>query len=257
MRGGGRGRVEGPSALLTQAPGRSEIRSPSSPKRGWHSSRGCLPAELCAPPPQRCPRGHRQAAGPRSLADLRNPSDCSCESKAIQAVSPGPLAANPRPGQPPGLDRRQEARALQATPNLGRQEGLPSESSRKREEGTGRWSWTRRPQREEGSEEVTTGSRVLRPRAPLLTSTQDVVPEDRKMDAMAQLEQVGPEARQEAGKAPGLCAEGAEDPKDLDPKSVGAPPRGSCGRDPTPWCLQLGTQGAHQGAGGAMFGLWG
>ena len=159
--------------------------------------------------------------------------------------------------QPPGLDRRQEARALQVTPNLGRQEGLPSESSRKREEGTGRWSWTRRPQREEGSEEVTTGSRVLRPRAPLLTSTQDVVPEDRKMDAMAQLEQVGPEARQEAGKAPGLCAEGAEDPKDLDPKSVGAPPRGSCGRDPTPWCLQLGTQGAHQGVGGAMFGLWG
>ena len=48
------------------------------------------------------------------------------------------------------------------------------------------------------------------------------------------LEQVGLEARQEAGKASGLCAEGAEDPKDQEPKRVEAPPRGSCGRDPAP-----------------------
>ena len=54
------------------------------------------------------------------------------------------------------------------------------------------------------------------------------------MDAMGQLEQVGLEARQEAGKASGLCAEGAEDPKDQEPKRVEAPPRGSCGRDPAP-----------------------
>lgn len=83
----------------------------------WESS-GCLSAELCAPPPRRCPRDRRQAAPPCSHANLRNPSDISCESKAIQAVPPGPLGANPRPGRPSGLDRRQEARALQATPNL-------------------------------------------------------------------------------------------------------------------------------------------
>ena len=87
------------------------------------------------------------------------------------------------------------------------------------------------------------GLGVLRPRAPLLTSTQDVVPEDRKMARMGQLEQVGPEARDEVGEAVGLCAEGAEGPKNLDSERVEAPPRGSCGRDPTLWCPPAGDTG--------------
>ena len=110
-----------------------------STRETWES-RGCLAAELCAPPPKCCPSGRRQAAPPCFHPDLRNPSDCSCESKAIQAVPPGPLAANPWLGRPPALDRRQESPALQATPKLVRHEDLSSESSRKREEGTGRWS---------------------------------------------------------------------------------------------------------------------
>ena len=127
----GRGRAEGPlslSPLQRFSPGRraglkllEDLVLPQSEERTgetWESS-GCLCAELCAPPPQHCPRGRRQAAPlvfPRQLEkSLRY---ISCESKAIQAVPPGPLGANPRPGRPSGLDRRQEAGALQATPDL-------------------------------------------------------------------------------------------------------------------------------------------
>lgn len=59
---------------------------------------------------------------------------------------------------------------------------------------------------------------------------------------MGQLEQVGPEARDEA-EAVSLCAEGAEGPKNLDSERVEAPLRGSCGRDSTLWCPPAGDTG--------------
>ena len=203
-----------------------------STRETWES-RGCLTAELCAPPPQRCPRGRRQAALPCSHPDLRNPSDCSCESKAIQAVSPGPLAANPWLGWPLALDRRQESRALQATPKLVRQEDLPSESSRKREEGTGRWSWTRCPQGEEDREEVTAGTGGPETQGSPAHQHTGCSPgrQEDGCDGAAGVGGAGGQAR--GGKTSGLCVEGAEDPKEQEPKRVEAPPRGSCGRDPS------------------------
>ena len=92
---------------------------------------------------------------------------------------------------------------------------------------------------EEGREEVTAGTGVPETQGSPAHQHQ----EDRKMDVMGQLEQAGLEAREEAREATGLCAEGAEGPEDQDPKRVDAPPRCSCGRDPSLWCPPAGDAG--------------
>lgn len=171
--GWGTGRAEGPSAPFSPRR-RAGLKLISFfPKRGWHSyerpgragaacqQNSCL---LPAAVPQRLQVG---PAFPRP--GLRNPSDCSCGSQLDQAVSPGPPSGNPWPGRPRAW--REETgrhRPYRQHQTWGGRKAchlsLP-ERGRRRALGDGAGPGAPRGRRR-AAKEVTTGSGVLRPRAP-------------------------------------------------------------------------------------------
>lgn len=96
----------------------------------------------------------------------------------------------------------------------------------------------------------------LGPRAPLLTSTQGVVLEDRKMERQGRLSRWGWRPGKRWEKPLVSVLKVLKTPKGQDPKRWKAPQRGRCGRGPNSVVSTgCGMEGAHQGGGGAMFGL--